>query len=83
MPKIFRGGAVQRAANISELRFRINEIPLLKGTNHLFNSITDDRPRGAISLANDDVLTMSFFCTLNVRHTALTTLVNTLVHETR
>ena len=68
VPELTRGGAVKRAANATELGFGSLDVAGAKLLDEGLDTVTDDRARGAVTFATDDILSKSFFSALNIRH---------------
>lgn len=71
VPELTSGGAVKRAANATELGFGSLDIAGAKLLDKGLDTVADDRARGAITVATDDILSKSFFSALNIRHVNL------------
>lgn len=68
MPEAARGGAIEGAADLRELGFRGRDIAGAKGLQKGLDTIADDGASRAVAFTNNDVLSESFFCALNIWH---------------
>ena len=68
VPELTRGGAVEGARNAFELLFSRSDVAVAERAEQSLNTIANERARGAVAFTDNDVLSQSFFCALNLRH---------------
>lgn len=68
VPELTGGGAVEGARYAFELLLSRSDVAFAEGAEQGLNTVANERARGAVAFTDNDVLSQSFFCALNLRH---------------